>query len=118
MRPALTLVFLALCLAGPALAEEDFDQIVDVPPPPPPPPPEDLELREEGELEPEVTIIQRRDATHEEYRVNGRLYMVKVTPKVGPPYYFVDRDGDGLMETRMNDRAVEIKVPQWVIFSW
>lgn len=118
MRLSIPVVFLTMCLAGLAGAEEDFSQIVDVPPPPPPPPPEDVEYLEEGELEPEVTIIQRRDATHEEYRVNGRLYMVKVTPRIGPPYYFVDRDGDGLMETRMNDRADQIKVPQWVIFSW
>lgn len=100
-------------------AEEEFVPIVDVPPPPPMVESvEDAEADPDEELDPEVTIIQRRDGTHEEYRLNGRLYMVKVTPKIGPPYYFVDRDGDGLMETRMNDRVSEIKVPQWVIFSW
>jgi len=80
------------------------------------PPPEMVEHDEE--MEPEVTIIQNKDAEIEEYRVNGRLYMVKVTPFVGKPYYFVDRDGDGLMESRMSDVYNTLHVPQWVIFSW
>ena len=84
--------------------------------PAPLPPPERIEYDEE--MEPEVTIIQRKDATVEEYRLNGRLYMVKIMPVVGKPYYFVDRDGDGLMESRMSDLYNPMKVPQWVIFSW
>ena len=35
-----------------------------------------------------------------------------------PPYYFVDRDGDGLMESRINGRGAEPRAPQWVILSW
>ena len=31
--------------------------------------------------EPDVTIVQKGDKTVEEYRVNGFLYAVKVTPK-------------------------------------
>ena len=112
------LVLSAVC--GKVLAaDQDFGTVIDVPPPPPMVDSLDpVEVEEDEELAPEITIIQRRDATHEEYRLNGRLYMVKVTPTVGLPYYFIDRDGDGLMETRMNDHAWEIKVPQWVIFSW
>ncbi|MGB1882327.1 MAG: DUF2782 domain-containing protein [Gammaproteobacteria bacterium] len=90
-------------------------EAVDVPPPPAISFDEDA--NEEG-LEPEVTIVQQRDGVHEEYRLNGRLYMVKVIPAVGPAYFFVDRDGDGIMESRMNDRDEKIRVPQWVIFSW
>ena len=45
--------------------------------------------------EPEVNIIKQTDQTIEEYRIGGRLYMIKVTPKVGPPYYLVDDLGDG-----------------------
>ncbi len=111
----LLLGLFVLCTASPA-ADKDFGTVIDVPPPPPMTEP--VEVDEDAELEPEVTIIQRRDATDEEYRLNGRLYMVKVTPSIGPPYYYVDRDGDGLMETRMNDHAWEVKIPQWVIFSW
>jgi hypothetical protein len=69
-------------------------------------------------IEPEVTIIRKDDATIEEYRVNGQLYMVKITPLVGKPYYLLDNDGDGRLEARMNDLVQGFVVPQWVILSW
>jgi hypothetical protein len=81
-----------------------------------PPTPEQVQSGEA--LEPEVTIIRKRDATVEEYRVNGNLYMVKVVPIVGPPYYLVDQDGDGKMETNMSEIYSDFVVPQWVLFSW
>lgn len=109
--------FVCLSLAGNTqAAEPGNEQFIDVPPPPPPVESYDEDVEESPE--PEVTIIKRDGTNYEEYRLNGRLYMVKVIPAVGFPYYFVDRDGDGLMETRMNDRADKIQVPQWVIFSW
>jgi len=68
-----------------------------------------------GKGDPEVTIIQRPDMTITEYRSGGRLYMVKVDPDVGPPYYLIDRDGDGAWDDRMGP---DISVPQWTIFEW
>lgn len=124
MRVMIYALLSAALAAPPALWAEDTvtETFIDVPPPPPAPPSASADDEEapDGETpgEPEVTIIQRKDAKYEEYRMNGRLYMVKVVPIVGPPYFFIDRDGDGLMETRMNDRATQIQVPQWVIFSW
>ncbi len=86
---------------------------------PVPQPPELPDPVESGQaLEPEVTIIRRDDATITEYRVNGNLYMVKIQPTVGKPYYLIDRDGDGQMEGRTNDIYDDILVPQWVLFSW
>lgn len=121
-KSVLSLCLLGLLVLPPVLAEEPapFDEPIPteedfapVPEPPVLPPPV-----ESGEaLEPEVTIIRREDATIEEYRVNGRLYKVKVTPAVGPPYYLVDRNGDGRM-VRMNELQEGFVVPQWVIFSW
>jgi hypothetical protein len=110
--PAL-IFFCSLFIAGNLVAEAPpgLEEL-----PEPLPPPEQVETDEE--LEPEVTIIQRNDTTVAEYRLNGRLYMVKVTPNVGKPYYFVDRDGDGLMESRMGDLYNPTQVPQWLIFSW
>ena len=101
-------------------AAEPFDgEFVEVPPPPPPAMVfEDDEDQGDAGTEPEVTIIQREDALYEEYRVNGRLYMVKVEPVVGPAYFFLDNDGDGLLETRWNTRTRQPRVPQWVLFSW
>ncbi len=69
-------------------------------------------------IEPEITIIRKDNATIEEYRANGKLYMVKIVPVAGPPYYLVDRDGDGELESRVNDIREDINIPQWVLFEW
>lgn len=108
-----TWLVVCLVMAAPLLAaqEEEFATV--------PAPPEIPDPLESGEpIEPEITIQHRADATIEEYRVNGMLYMVKVTPKIGKPYYLVDRDGDGRMEARMSEIYDDITVPQWVLFSW
>lgn len=85
---------------------------------PAPEPPVLPEQVQSGEtLEPDVTIIQKEQETVEEYRVNGRLYQVKITPTKGLPYYLIDTDGDGELETRAND-ITKSQVPQWVLFSW
>ena len=100
----------------PVFAEEAAEQgnLEDIPEPPVLP-----EQVESGEaIEPQITIIQRQESTIEEYRVNGNLYMVKITPSVGPSYYLIDRDGDGRMESRFNGIYDDIVVPQWVLFRW
>ena len=85
---------------------------------PVPEPPELPDPLETGEnIEPQVTIIRKDDAVIEEYRVNGSLYMVKVTPAVGPAYYMIDNDGDGRMDSRRSDLD-DVIVPQWVLFTW
>ena len=95
-----------------AWAQGGLQEVPEAAPPPP-------DAIEDGQaLEPDVTIVQRKDATIEEYRLNGRLYMVKVTPFIGKPYYLLDNDGDGLMESRISDLKRDPIVPQWVIFSW
>ena len=109
---------LLLCLglfALPLLTHgADEPEYVDVPPPP-----ARVESDNDAEqLEPEVTIIQREDATVEEYRVNGLLYMIKIKPVVGKPYYLVDKNGDGLMESKITQLYEDFRVPQWVLFSW
>ncbi len=68
--------------------------------------------------EPEVVIIQRDDAIIEEYRVGGQLYMIKVTPKKGIPYYLVDTDGDGRLDSRHSDLAEDLMIPSWTLFRW
>ena len=86
---------------------------------PAPAPPELPSRLEDGQpIEPEITIVRKGDAVVEEYRANGRMFMVKITPKVGKPYYLLDKDGDGNMESRMTDLYEDFVVPQWVIFSW
>ena len=68
-------------------------------------------------IEPEINIIQKDDRTIEEYRVNGQLYMIKVTPKIGHPYYFMDTDGNGSLESTQHDLDGMI-VPNWILLQW
>jgi hypothetical protein len=79
----------------------------------------DLDLRvTESDLEPNVTIQEHENRVVEEYRVNNRLYMIKITPSFGAPYYLVDDDGSGDMEYRRDSGGRDIRVPQWTLFSW
>jgi hypothetical protein len=68
-------------------------------------------------IEPEVTIIETDTEVIYEYRVNGRVYMVKIQPQIGPPYFMMDIDGDGLLDVQ-DQRPPELAVPQWLLFSW
>ncbi len=66
--------------------------------------------------EPEVTIRQEGDKTVEEYRLNGFLYAIKVTPKKGPPYFLVAVDDDGNFTKA--DTPNGLRIPSWKIFEW
>jgi len=83
------------------------------PVPEPPVLPDPLETGEN--IEPQITIIHREDAIIEEYRINGFLYKVKVTPAFGPSYYLIDHNGNGQLTRRELDDLI---VPQWVLFTW
>jgi Protein of unknown function (DUF2782) len=83
--------------------------------PEPPPPPPGLEL--DPALEPEVTIQRRGAETVEEFRVNGQLYMVKVTPAHGVPYYLIDDVGRGYFVQRDN-YDTRTRPPMWVIHQF
>ncbi|WP_192037136.1 DUF2782 domain-containing protein [Halomonas sp. YLGW01] len=72
-------------------------------------------LAQSTDVEPDVTIRQLEERTIEEYRVNGQLYAIKITPKVGPSYYLVDEDGDGNFARQSGD---QIAIPRWVLIEW
>lgn len=78
----------------------------------PPPPPEMAAF--DAALEPEVVIKKRDGETVEEFRVSGKLYMIKVTPASGPAYYMVDDTGNGQF-SRMEATDSGTRVPRWVI---
>lgn len=47
-------------------------------------------------LEPQVVIRSTDRGVETEYRLRGRLYMIRVQPEGGAePYYLVDQHGDG-----------------------
>lgn len=107
------IVFTLLFFTQPIFAEEAVEEFDAVPEPPDLPNP----LVTGESIEPQVTIIRKEDAVVEEYRVNGFLYMIKVTPAVGPSYYLIDRDGNGELDTRRSSLD-DTNVPQWVLFTW
>jgi len=111
MRPIARLALFATVIA-PAIAfaqsKADRRPLPAVPPPPPEMVPFD------AALEPQVTIKKRGSDTVEEFRVRGRLYMIKVTPTSGAPYYLMDRLGDGNF-TSMETMDSNLRVPHWVI---
>jgi hypothetical protein len=104
---------LLLIAALPAAAADRPANLQPVPDPPPPPPGFELDPA----LEPQVTILKRGTDTIEEYRVGGKLYMLKVTPASGASYYLIDEKGDGRM-TRQDSFDSGIRPPMWVIHSW
>ena len=103
-----TLIALLMVAATP-LAAQQPPKLEPLPEPPPMP-------GESATPEPEVTIIKRGEDTVQEYRIRGKLYMIKVTPPHGVPYYLVDQEGNGVM-TRQ-DALPTLAVPMWVIKSW
>src|SRR3990167_6928662 len=66
---------------------------------------------------PEVTITKETEQTVEEYRIGGKLYMIKITPKHGVPYYLVDDLGDGKF-VRQESLDSGLRVPRWIIHKF
>lgn len=101
---------IALLLALPYTVSAQAAEQADPLPPPPPPP---ASVPDTG-LEPEVTIHKRGEDTIEEFRIAGKLYMIKVTPPHGRPYYLIDQRGDGRF-TRQDSLDPGTRPPMWVI---
>ena len=117
---------LMLSLALPIMAQseqpKDLQPLPELSEPPPlpelsepPPLPPDIEL--DPELEPEITIIRRGEDTIEEHRINGELYMIKVIPRIGLPYYLV-RNRRGGEFSHPGDVGSDISAPMWRILEF
>ena len=117
---ALAWLAVTTCWIAPAplAAQEDLAK----PPPIPPADTADVPIppKVRGEqIEPTVTIRQEEDRSIEEYSFNGQVYMVKVTPEGGIPYYYIDTDGDGRLELDMAQQALNPVQPvYWKIKEW
>ena len=83
----------------------------------PPPPLPKLEDDSRNIPQPEVRIIRKKDTVIEEYRVNGQLRFIKITPSSGVAYYMADTDGDGILETRENDLD-NPPINRWILLEW
>lgn len=80
----------------------------EVPPPP-------AMVDKDPALEPDVKTRMEGDQKIEEFRVKGKLYMVRVTPKGGVAYILMDHRGDGTFMKQDNPLDSGNRVPQWVL---
>ncbi len=113
-RPATLVSAFAFAFALAAFAQKPPPAKLEPLPEAPPPPPE---IASDPELEPQVTIVRRPTETIEEYRINGRLTMIKVIPRTGRPYYLVADGTDGTF-IRRDSLDSGVKVPMWLLFSF
>jgi hypothetical protein len=113
-----TLIVASTLVFGLAAAEQDAQQddgqAADLAAPPPIPPKVPGE-----EFAPSVVITQRGEDRIEEYSREGRVYMVKITPIVGPAYWYMDDDGDGQLELQGSNRGQgPVRPVYWKIKEW
>lgn len=107
------LMLLGCCLPIMAVSATLPSDLEPLPEPPPAP---------EGYVpdpatEPQVTIVKRGEDTIEEYRINGELYMQKITPGHGVPYFLVKETVDGGW-ARMDGPGERFAIPHWVLFRF
>lgn len=106
-------LLIALFAAAPVCAQQD------APPPPPAeaPLPAKIPSAPSEESAPTVQIrkVDNGD-TVEEYRVNGRLTMVRVHPPGGIPYTLVDANGDGKLDRK--DTEGPVAPVYWTLYEW
>ncbi|MDO9204265.1 DUF2782 domain-containing protein [Methylotenera sp.] len=86
----------------------DLQPLEDIPPP--------AISNEENADEPQITIVKKKGETIEEYRVNGQLYMMKITPAHGVPYYLHKEDQDGSWVN--TGPTPPLSIPKWTIFRF
>ena len=94
---------------------------------PPPPPdlinqseqemPELPDLGADPSMEPQVTIKKGDEETIEEYRVNGQLYMIKVIPRIGKPYFLLNKRSP-VGEIHRDDMESGVSVPMWQLYRF
>jgi len=102
------LIFL-LPQAASAATPSNAEPLEEVQPPP--------KVRDGEALdEPEVTIRKKGKDTIEEYRINGEVYMMKVTPEHGVPYYLHKEDQDGGWVNVGPNKP--LAVPKWILFRF
>lgn len=113
-----TMAFAVFVAPGILTAQDELEK----PPPIPPIDAEDVPIPpkvQDEQIEPTVTIREEEERVVEEYRMNGQVYMVKITPRGGVPYYYIDTDGDGQLELDVDRQALNPVQPvHWKIKEW
>ncbi|MCO6429054.1 DUF2782 domain-containing protein [Nitrosomonas communis] len=91
----------------PDLAPDEEPQLPDLP-----------DLGGDPALEPQVTIIKGKEETVEEYRVNGQLYMIKVIPRIGKPFYLLNKRSPVGEPHRGDLEGYGVNVPMWELYRF
>ncbi|MDI1231499.1 MAG: DUF2782 domain-containing protein [Methylobacter sp.] len=102
-------------LAFPVYAVDEQPPTLEAVPEVPKPP---MPVQNGETMEPDITIIRKGKDTIQEFRRGGRLYMIKVVPAIGPPYYFLDTNGDGKMDVRRSDLDKGSEINMWKLLEW
>lgn len=105
-------ILLTLLLSVAINSAQAEEKTVDVPPPPLIPEGFD----EEDSIKTDVVIRKGKDGVIEEFRVNGQLYMVRITPNKGKPYYI--RYPEGEKGRMIRQDLDDINTPFWKLFEW
>ena len=109
----LLLGLLSTALPNAVLAADIPNNLEPLPEVPPPP----SGVNQGDPDAPDVTITKKGEDKVEEYRINGELYMMKVTPPHGKSYYLMKEDQDGGW-SRMEGPTQPLIVPKWVLFRF
>lgn len=68
---------------------------------------------------PVITVRKEGNDTVEEYRRNGKIFMVRIMPKDGPAHYYVDRTGNGRLDRDPLDNTPgPISPVYFKIYDW
>jgi hypothetical protein len=111
------MLFVMICYGSQLAAQDELERPPEIPPIDAEEQPLPPKVQDE-QIEPTVTIRDEEDRRVEEYSRNGQVYMVKITPKVGLPYYYIDSDGDGNLETTPNKGIAPVQPVHWKVKEW
>ena len=111
------LLFAAASLIATSAFAQSPPKLEPLPDIPPPPKLSNSTAPDDAEA-PQVTIRQEGESKVEEFRTRGgKIYAIRVTPKIGKPYVLVDPDGKGTM-TNATEINSGVRAPQWTILEF
>ena len=122
-------LYLFILLALPVVASAGQSALPDAPPPPTvsqdnTPPAASGQSTDANHVitggksgKPEIKTVPHGKDTWEEYSRHGKVYMIRVVPAIGRPYYLVDDNGDGQFRRR-DLLSNGVQPPMWILKQW
>jgi hypothetical protein len=69
-------------------------------------------------VRPSINVQEHDNHIAEEYSVGDQVYMVKITPKHGAPYYIADPKGTGQYAWQRDAAGMDVRPPEWAVLKW